>query len=150
MRRRSPTGVAAAAAAVALLLAGCSNSIAERSYPGVPDGSAPLDPHTVTRDGVELAELDLEPRVLWAGEGHLLAVSLWGSSSCPAEPTGLTQASRTSLKVDTATRPGLFGACTADLGVRTYEIRVPPTVATDAPVTVHVAGRDVTLPARRP
>lgn len=137
-------------AAAVLLLAGCSGSIVERSYPGLPAGSDPLIPSAPPTAGISLPEPDLGPRAQWAGEGELLAVTLGGSSTCPVEPTGLAQVGRDYLEVQVATRSGwFFGACTADLALKTYEIRVPDSVAADTPVTVRVSEREFTLGPRR-
>lgn len=148
MRRRRLIGAAAAAAAAVLVLAGCSASIAERSYGGLPEGSAPVAPTTATPGQIDLPDPDLGPRVQWAGKGQLLAVSLWGSSSCPVEPTGIKQVGRDYLRVEVTKRSGFLGACTADLAVNTYEIRVPDTIVVNEPVTVRVDGREFTLGPR--
>lgn len=127
MRHRLRVFMASGAFAAAMLLAGCAPSIAERSYPGLPTGSPPLVPSTAEPGEIALPDADLGPRVQWADGGRLLAVSLWGSSSCRAEPTGLTQVGRDQLTIEITKRSGFLGNCTADLAVATYEILVPDT-----------------------
>jgi hypothetical protein len=114
----------------------------------VPSGAAPVAPTTAEPGEIALPDPDLGPRVQWADDKQLLAVSLWGSSTCPVEPTGLTQVGRDYLKIEITKRAGFLGNCTADLAVTTYEIRVPEAITTTAPVTVHIDGREFTL-ARR-
>lgn len=132
---------------VVSLLVGCAQaSIVMREYDGFSEGTdPPLD--TPTTDAVALAQPDLGPRVQWAAQSGVIAVSLWGSSSCPTEPTAVEVAGRNRLAITTRTRTAFLAACTADLAVRTYEIRVPTSVSTSQPLTVVVAGHTLTLRA---
>lgn len=149
MRRGGVLNAAVVGAAAVVLLGGCSSSIAERSYQGVPEGSAPVLPSAGPSGGTDLPDPDLGPRVQWAGNGDLLAVSLGGSSTCPVEPTKLVQLRPDRLRVEIAQRPGwFFGACTADLAIKTYEIRIPDSVTTEERVTVRVGEREFTLGPR--
>lgn len=133
-----------------MLLAGCASSIAERSYAGLPAGSVPVAPTSAPSGRIDLPDPDLGPRAQWADGGRVLAISLWGSSTCPVEPTGLIQVGHDYIKVEITKRSGFFGACTADLAVTTYEIRVPASVTSSRPVTVRIDGRELTLGPRDP
>jgi len=114
---------------VALLLAGCSDahSAADRSYAGLPEsGNVPPD-----------AEINAEPIAIWIEEGESFAVTTWGSSSCPAEPTSLetTDAGVVDILFDT----DAGGPCTADLAPMTHEFTVPDDAAT-APLVISLRG----------
>lgn len=137
--------MAAGAASLAVLMfAGCSGSIAERSYPGMPTGARPMPP-TPLPGQVDLPTPDFGPWVQWSDSDRVLAVSLWGSSSCPVEPTSLEQVERDYLSIEVKARKGPFGACTSDLAMNTYEIRVPASVTKTGHVTVRVDGREFIL-----
>jgi hypothetical protein len=137
-------GRSAIAVMVVTLLAGCAGSIAERSYEGLPSDSAPSE--MATPGQAELPDPDLGPRVQWSDGGRLLSVSLFGSSSCPQQPTKLTRVAHDYLKVVVEQTGG--DQCTADLRAMTYELVVPETVSATSPVTVKFAEHEFTLPPR--
>ncbi len=60
----------------------------------------------------------------------------------------MTQVGVDYVKIEIATGQGFLGSCTADLAVRTYEIRVPDSITKVQPVTIRVGSREITL-ARR-
>lgn len=126
------------AAATLSFLVGCAQpSVVVRAYDGFPEGTGP--PSAAPTPGAsELPEPDLGPKVQWADRSRMIAVSLWGSSSCPSEPDAVEVVTRDRLAITTRARSGFLGACTADLAVRTYEIRVPASVSTSQPLTVTV------------
>ena len=146
MDARGRVLTAAAATALAALLCGCS-PLVERSYPGGPAGSHPLVASS-TPGQVELPEPDLGPSAQWSDNGRMLAVTLGGSSSCPAEPEALIVQAHDRLFVKVKTNGGFFGACTTDLRFVTYEMRVPDGISRTVPVTVTVGDRELELPPR--
>lgn len=112
-----------------LLLAGCSNAqgAADRSYAGLPEsGGVPPE-----------AEISTEPVAVWIEEGESFAVTTWGSSSCPAEPTSIetTDAGVVEIEFDTDSD----GPCTADLAPTTSEFTVPDD-AVASPFVITVSG----------
>ena len=112
-----------------LLLAGCSGaqSAADRSYAGLPEsGGVPPE-----------AEINAEPIAVWIEEDESFAVTTWGSSSCPAEPTSIetSDAGVVDIEFDTVSD----GPCTADLAPNTSEFTVPGDVAT-SPLVITVRG----------
>lgn len=145
MNWRGKGGAVAVAVGALAMLSGCASSIAERSYEGMPAGSRPLNSLPPTPGRFDLPDPDLAPRVQWADGRDLLAVSLWGGSSCPVEPTGVHELGRDRLEVAVTRRQGWFGACTADLTVNTYEVRIPGSVSQSSPLTVVVDGHEFTL-----
>jgi hypothetical protein len=96
---------------------------------------------------VDLPDPDLGPRAQWSDGGRLLSISLFGSSSCPHQPTVLKQVGHDSLEVTVEQTGG--SQCTADLRAMTYELAVPETLTTSSPVTVKVAEHELTLPPRQ-
>jgi hypothetical protein len=136
------SGSAAVAVLLAVLLSGCSSSVVERSYDGLPTDSSSATPVPG-----ELPEPDFGPQVQWSDGGRLLALSLFGSSTCPLKPSGMTQVGDDHLKISLEKTGG--PQCTADLRPVTHELIVPPSVTKSAPVTVEVSGHEFNLPARR-
>jgi hypothetical protein len=143
-------GIAALAAAAALLaVTGCASaSIAERSYPGLPDGAAPPIIVPPEPGAMGLPDPDFGPRVQWTTEPGLLAISLWGSSSCPTEPTGLHELRRDRVEITLDRRDSPFGVCTADLAVVTHEVRVPGAESLNGELTVVVDDREFAVGGR--
>jgi len=114
---------------VVLLLAGCSGgqSVADRSYAGLPEsGDVPPD-----------AVVNAQSIAIWIEEGESFAVTMWGSSSCPAEPTLIeaTDAGVVDLRFDTDS----VGPCTADLAPTTHEFTVPDDAVT-SPLVISLRG----------
>lgn len=120
---RTPVSGALAAislTSMALFLAGGCESggagIAERTYRGLPDN---VPAHQVLgRHGPEdgpIAVLVTEDR---------LALTLWGSSSCPTVPTGSDIVDRHTVRISVRTIGG--PQCTADLAPTTSEIALDP------------------------
>lgn len=112
-----------------LLLAGCSGAagVADRSYAGLPEsGGVPPE-----------AEVTGEPVAVWVEEGESFAVTTWGSSSCPAEPTSVetTDAGIVEISFETDAE----GPCTADLAPTTSEFSVPDDAAT-SPLVLSLRG----------
>lgn len=112
-----------------LLLAGCASAegVADRSYAGLPEsGGVPPE-----------AEINAEPIAVWVEEGKSFAVTTWGSSSCPAEPTSIETTDASALDILFETDSD--GPCTADLAPTTSEFIVPDDAAT-SPLVITVRG----------
>lgn len=114
---------------IVLVLAGCSGDrgVADRSYAGLPEaGGVPPK-----------VDVDTEPIAVWVEEGETFAVTTWGSSSCPAEPTSIetTDAGVVEILFDIDSD----GPCTADLAPATSEFTVPDGAAT-SPLVITVRG----------
>lgn len=135
MRRKVGTG-----AALLLLagLAGCS------ALPG--SGQAI---HLVqTYRGTAVAQRDASssddrPVVYWVTGRRDVALTAYGSSSCPPTPDSITTTSATRISVHLKT-PG--GPCTADLAATTSEFALPSTISRSKRVRVTLSedGRTAT------
>jgi hypothetical protein len=125
--------------AVLPLLAGCAQ-------PGAtvpPDGSGSreepvlLGTHAGLPDGVRPPRRLGQPVATIVGRGRL-ALTTWGSSSCPTTPVRAEAAGPDALRVvlGLAARPG--EPCTADLGPTTARLGVDPALTRDGRVEVVV------------
>lgn len=98
-------------------------SIAATSYPGLPSGA----PDQSVRSGATLA--------VWM-DGRL-ALTTWGSGSCPAVPVALTAPDADTVDITLSADYGA-SACTADLGPTTSVLELPEKVKGSGPLTVKV------------
>lgn len=107
-------------------LAGCagSNTIAERTYPGLPESAT------------ESTRPDLETSVVWEEPGATFAVPTYGTSACPPIATRLDAADDS---VTVGLEPNPQKACTADLAPTTHVFGLPSNV-TSRQATVRVVG----------
>ncbi len=122
--------VLAAGGLLAAILGGCGGSgpdtIAERSYQGLPDG---VTPATLHGDASPIAIIEHD---------HRLALTLWGSGSCPRLPVSLHVLNRHSLEITVGKTTS--GVCTADLGPTTSVIKLDPAevdIAAEILITLH-------------
>ncbi|WP_423919600.1 hypothetical protein ACPEEZ_12625 [Frigoribacterium sp. 2-23] len=129
-RGRHTTGAVVVAAAIALasaaLLTSCTHSggvIGERY-----DGAGP---GTLGPDGSG----DTGPTVGWVDEGSSFFVTTYGSSSCPAAPTGLSVDGDT-LEVTMTQQGG--DVCTADFGPSSYALELPSQVRAADPLAIRL------------
>jgi hypothetical protein len=115
--------------ALAAAAVGCGSvsrrppSIAATSYPGVPSGA----PDESVRRGATLA--------VWT-DGQL-ALTTWGSGSCPAVPVALTALDASTVEITVSADYGA-SPCTADLSPTTSVIDLPDTLTGPGPLTVKV------------
>jgi hypothetical protein len=130
------------AVASVLALAGCNpgpRSI--ETFAGLPDE------HDVSGSSEELPE---GPQVAWVQDGGRLAVTIWGSSTCPTVGTDLhvvkPAGEGNSVKVDLA--PPSDGVCTMDLVPHTTMFWTPLNVTTTEPLTVEIGKETVELPTK--
>lgn len=119
---------------VVLALAGCSgpDSVADRSYAGLPES---VDETDVGASG--------EPVATWIEDDETFAVTMWGSSSCPAVPSSIDTTDSGAVEITFVTDSS--GPCTADLAPTTHEFGVPDdAAASPLEVTIGWEGADTT------
>lgn len=119
---------------ILLVLAGCSSpdSVAESSYAGLPES---MDETDIGVSG--------EPVATWIEEDETFAVTMWGSSSCPAVPSSIETTDAGGVEIEFVTDSS--GPCTADLAPTTHEFAVPDDAATSPlEVTMLWEGADAT------
>lgn len=73
---------------------------------------------------------------IWSDNGNELLLTLYGSSTCPAEPTSVTALDKSSINIELSTPSWPF--CSADLAAVTYRIATPPSISTTGTVQVQV------------
>ncbi|MEJ3403885.1 hypothetical protein WDJ51_03995 [Rathayibacter sp. YIM 133350] len=128
-----------AVAALALTLAGCASqgNRPVEDYSGYPKGA------TGTPD-----ESRLEPFASWLSGGDRLALTLYGSSTCPPTGERLNVQSPNWLDARLVTLPP-DTVCTMDYVPHTTVFDTPAGVSSRSDVTITVQGRTITLPALR-
>ncbi|WP_350349090.1 hypothetical protein ABIQ69_03905 [Agromyces sp. G08B096] len=144
--------LAGAALTSVFLLAACAppKSLVE-SYPGEPRVE-----HVVEEDEEAAAEedehpaADGEPSAVWLGQGGQLAVTLFGSSTCPPVGTRISVVEPLSEGniVEIETKDYGDGMCTADLVPYTSVFWTPMNVGPTSPLTVRVAGTEIEVPVK--
>jgi hypothetical protein len=86
--------------------------------------------------------------VAWADDGRSLAVTTYGSSSCPVGPTDIEVVGAQEVRVELAFLFPDRDPCTADMAMNTYEVDAPGGISADEPLTVlldHHEGEDEQL-----
>lgn len=140
-------GFAAAALASVFLLAAC----APGTGPADEYAGLPVSEHEEEGAHEETENEEGEPVAAWVGQGGQLAVTLWGSSSCPQvgrdirviEPAGQGN----TVAIDLVERPE-DEVCTMDFAPHTTVFWTPLEVTTTEPLKVQVAGSTVTVPVK--
>ncbi|MFP7760409.1 hypothetical protein [Marisediminicola sp. LYQ85] len=151
MNSRRMLSTIAAATIGAALLAGCAAgpgagtleappSVADESYRGLPNtagdasddaggggSGAPVD------DGLTTGE----PSARWVERPGRFAITVFGSSSCPAVPTAMEASASDRVTVSFETDSS--GECTADMAATTHEFTVP-SEASALPLTIVIDG----------
>ena len=130
--RRSAVAVLLAAA---LALCACAEAGRER----------PEDPPPGAGQTFEV--LPPPPPVAWSEDGDL-AVTTYGSSSCPSGPGAVTVVGEQEVVIDVEALFPDRDPCTADMAPTTTELRRPDGIDADATVTVrlrHPGGDDETV-----
>lgn len=87
------------------------------------------------------------PGIAWVNNGQYLAVTTYGSSSCPDGPESIRVVADQEIEVGLG---GLFpdsDVCTADLGPYVTVVKLPQGVTPTKPLTAHFGKRQATLPA---
>lgn len=130
------------AVAGALALAGCTPGAASvETFAGLPDE------HDVAGASEELPE---GPQAAWVQDGGRLAITLWGSSTCPVVGTDIHVVKPAfegnTVKVDLA--PPSDGICTMDLAPHTTVFWTPVKVTTTEPLTIEVGDKTIELPIK--
>lgn len=151
VRARRAGFAAAAALASVLLLAACGPGAGPiENYTGEPVSDHPGDAegNTETEPGEEPSE---GLAAAWLQQGGRLAVTIWGSSTCPSvgreirviDPAG--EGNR--VAVDLVQRPE-DEVCTMDYVPHTTVFWTPLDVTTTEPLVVEVAGQSVEVPIK--
>ncbi|QYH34818.1 hypothetical protein [Salinibacterium sp. M195] len=120
----------------ALGLSGCT-SVAEETYSGGPE--QPLT--TIEKDFI-----DGDPSVVWLTDPGHFALTLSGSSSCPAYPTEVREIDTQTIEV--VLQMTLRPICSADLALVTYELSTPTGIDESSPVVVVVETDEFELAPR--
>jgi hypothetical protein len=123
---------AAVATLVALTVCACGTPDAGRRNGSLPAPTVPTAP------GQTFELPPPPPPVSWADDGEHLAVTTWGSWSCPTAPTDVHVVGDQELRVDIEPLFPDRDPCTADAAMRTTEVELPDDVSADEPVTVHL------------
>ncbi len=129
------SGGAAVLVFVTLTLCGCG---AARE---TPDAGAPTAPHVAPDSepagpGRTLEVLPPPPPVAWADGGRRLAVTTYGSSSCPTGPERVEVVGAQEVRVEIEPLFPGRDPCTADMAPRTTEVELPEGVSAAEPLTV--------------
>ena len=140
MTERARRAVVLAAAVLAVGACGSETAAPQEPMPDgllrpAPGPTAPLAP------GPTFEVPAPPPPVAWAGENRL-AVTTYGSSSCPRGPAGVSAGGEQEVLV--AIRP-LFpdrDPCTADVAPRRTVVDLPTGISADEPVTVRLRHED--------
>jgi hypothetical protein len=136
---RIASAVAGAGVAV-LALAGCMTSYPTESYSG--------DPHeTIQSAGGEEEGV----MVSWLHQGGQIALTTWGSSTCPVVGSHISVVSPSSADNTVAITTDPIPddrICTMDYVPHTSVFWTPQEVITGEPLTVQVMGKELVLPIK--
>lgn len=159
--------LATAAVASALLLAGCaSGSGPIEDFPGLPvveeDAEAEGEAEDTeeggpTEDEVDEEEVEEEPEptgdepvVQYLNDGGRLAITIWGSSTCPIVPSDLRVTAEAgegnAVEAELPELPD--GPCTMDYTPHTTVFSTPADVTTTEPLEVTIGDQVVTVPIK--
>ncbi|WP_395245745.1 hypothetical protein ACGGZK_08030 [Agromyces sp. MMS24-K17] len=148
--------LAAVALASVFLLSACAppHSPAE-DYPG-----GPVIEHPVEEDEGDTGETEGHeeeaageegtPTAVWLAQGGQIAVTVWGSSTCPPVGTEITVVEPKFEGNTVAISLKDYGdaACTMDFVPHTTVFWTPMNITTTEPLTVQVAGTEVEVPVK--
>lgn len=159
--------LAAAALASVLLLAGCaSGSGPIEDFAGLPvveeeveaegeaeetDEGGPTEDEADEEEAEEAPEpTGDEPVVQYLNDGGRLAITIWGSSTCPVVPTELrvTAEAGEGNAVEAVLPEPEDGPCTMDFTPHTTVFSTPADVTTTEPLEVTVGDQTVTVPIK--
>ena len=160
--RRLPLAVAAMASV--LLLAGCApGSGPIEDYPGLPvieeETDEGIDVESEDESGAEGEEepeeevaepTGDEPYVIWLRDGGRLAITIWGSSTCPVVPTELrvTAEAGEGNAVEAVLPEQPNRPCTMDFVPHTTVFSTPMDVTTTEPLEVTIGDAVVIVPIK--
>jgi hypothetical protein len=164
VRRLLFAGIAVASA---LLLTACNpGSAAVEDFPGLPvvdeeveseeeneetDLGGSTEDEIDEDDAVEVPEpTGDEPYVQYLQNGGRLAITIWGSSTCPVVPTELhvTAEAGEGNAVEAELPEPEVGPCTADFVPHTTVFWTPVDVTTTEPLEVTIGDQVVTVPIK--
>lgn len=136
---RIATAVAGAGVAV-LALAGCMTTYPTESFRGDPE--EPLQSVGGEGEGVMIS---------WLHQGGQIALTTWGSSSCPvvgSDISVVSPAGEGNTVAITTENPAADQICTMDYVPHTSVFWTPQEVITGEPLTVQVLGEEFVLPIK--
>ncbi|MCI2956126.1 hypothetical protein MN032_00345 [Agromyces atrinae] len=134
--------VAAAAASVLFLSACNPGGGTVEDYSGLP-----VSDHEESGDHGDEAEFDGEPVAQWLQQGGQIAVTLWGSSTCPyvGSDIRVLEEAGEGNRVEIVVPPLPDQPCTMDLVPHTTVFWTPVKVTTTEPLTIEVMDREIEL-----
>ncbi len=133
--------LATVVAASALLLTGCApiGNTPTGNYPGFPQGHEPG------------SDISGTPTAAWVSDGTKIAITLFGSSSCPSVGSAIhvveQAADGNAVSIDVAALPENT-PCTMDLVPHTTEFWTPQDVTTTKPLEISVMDQQIELPIK--
>ncbi|MGR0319304.1 hypothetical protein [Agromyces sp. ZXT2-3] len=167
VRRTRRLALAGAAIASVLLLTACNpGSGAVEDFPGLPvaeeeaeaeaggeetDLGGSTEDQTDEEDTVEVPEpTGDEPYVQYLDDGGKLAITIWGSSTCPVVPTELKVVAEAGEgnAVEAVLPEPETGPCTADFVPHTTVFWTPVFTTTTEPLEVTIGDQVVTVPIK--
>lgn len=87
------------------------------------------------------------PSVAWANNGEYLAITTYGSGSCPAGPYGIDVVADQEVQIRLGALFPDRDACSADLSPHVTIVEVPEGVTSTEPLLARFADSEVTVPA---
>ncbi|MET0975585.1 MAG: hypothetical protein ABWX82_07935 [Leifsonia sp.] len=130
------------AAAGLLALAGCTPGPgAVENYSGLPDE------HDVAGAS---EEVDGGPQAFWMNDGGQIAITVWGSSTCPpiGKDLNVVEPAGEGNSVDVVMAPISDGPCTMDYVPHTTVFSTPLHVTTAKPLQISVGDTTIELPIK--
>ncbi|WP_129586596.1 hypothetical protein [Microterricola viridarii] len=132
--------LATVVAASALLLTGCApvGNTPTGNFPGFPEG------HEASSDTTGA------PEAAWVSEGDKIAITLFGSSTCPlvASTINVVKKAHEGNAVSIDVPPLPDKPCTMDLVPHTTEFWTPQDVTTTKPLQITVLDQTIELPIK--
>ncbi|WP_133161096.1 hypothetical protein [Microterricola pindariensis] len=132
--------LATVVAASALLLTGCApiGNTPTGNFPGFPEGTEPS------------GDVTGEPQAAWVSEGDKIAITLFGSSTCPYIASTINVVKKAdegnAVSIEVPALPDQ--PCTMDLVPHTTEFWTPQDVTTTKPLQITVLDQTIELPIK--
>lgn len=127
--------------ATSIMLVGCASS-------NTPLSTSPVESYQGEPKGVDAPPSSAggAPFSVWLKDGDQFTVTLYGSSSCPPEPTSFTVGKKNDITL-TLPKPAANKACTADYIPHTSVFATPAAIDRHTDVKITGQGMIFTLPA---
>jgi hypothetical protein len=142
MQTRKLVPLTLAAAALAFVLTGCTETGPTQNFSGLPDEEE------ITTESEAAADSGLQ--AFWLQEGSQVAVAISGSSSCPVVGSHIEviEPAVDGNVVEITTRPISEGPCTMDFVPHTSVFWTPGEITTAEPLTIRVGDQEIELPIK--